>query len=78
MSSGERDSLNLGFPYRLCYRSVCCNISAMAGQNIMKFSHQGKSPTDSKYDVRIDVLDPQTRQPLISNNKQHNATTNPY
>ena len=24
-----------------------------------------KSPGDSKYDVRIDVLDPQTRQPLI-------------
>ena len=23
-----------------------------------------KSPADSKYDVRIDVLDPQTRQPL--------------
>ena len=24
-----------------------------------------KNPADSKYDVRIDVLDPQTRQPLI-------------
>ena len=24
-----------------------------------------KSPADSKYDVRIDVLDPKTRQPLI-------------
>ena len=36
MSSGERDSLNLGFPYLLCYMSVCCNISVMAGQNTMK------------------------------------------
>ena len=41
MSSGERDSLNLGFPYLLCYMSVCCNISVMAGQNTMKLSHQG-------------------------------------
>ena len=41
MSSGERDSLNLGFPYLLCYLSVCCNISAMDGQNMMQISHQG-------------------------------------
>ena len=35
MSSGERDSLNFGFPCLLCYVSVCCNISASAttGQN---------------------------------------------
>ena len=38
MASGERDSLNLCFPYLLCYASVCCNISAMAGQNLMKSS----------------------------------------
>ena len=41
MSSGERDSLNKGCPYLLCYASVSCNISAMAGQNLMKISHQG-------------------------------------
>ena len=37
----------------------------MAGQDIIKFSHQEvKSLADSRYDVRKDVLDPQTRQPL--------------
>ena len=41
MSSGERDSLNNGFPYLLCYASVCCNFSAIARQNLMKISHQG-------------------------------------
>ena len=42
MSSGERDSLNLGLPYVLCYfMSVCCNISATAEHEIMKSSHQG-------------------------------------
>ena len=41
MSSGERDSLNLGLPYVLCYfMSVCCNISATAEQIIIKSSHQ--------------------------------------
>ena len=39
MSSGERDSLNISFPYLLCYASASCNISAMAGQNLMKVSH---------------------------------------
>ena len=43
MSSGERDSLNLGFPHLICFASVCCNISAMAGQYLMK------SLVDSKY-----------------------------
>ena len=38
MSPGERDSLNLGFPYLLCCLSVCCNIYAMAWQNMMKIS----------------------------------------
>ena len=42
-----------GFPYLLCYVHVCCNISAMGV----------KSPVDFKYDVRIDVWDPQPRQP---------------
>ena len=41
ISSGERDSLNKGFPYLLCYASVSCNIFAMAGQTLMKISHQG-------------------------------------
>ena len=37
MSSGERDSLNLGFPLPPYYASVYCNISAKAGQNLMNF-----------------------------------------
>ena len=36
MSSGEKDSLNLGFPYLFCYVSVIYNISAMAGQSLIK------------------------------------------
>ena len=35
MSSGERDSLYLGFPYLICFESVCLNSSAKAGQNVM-------------------------------------------
>ena len=35
MSSGERDSKNIGSPYLLCYASVSCNISTLTG-----FSHQ--------------------------------------
>ena len=54
MSSGERDSLNLGFPFLLCYASVCCNFSAMACQNSMK-TPGVKSPIDSRYDVGIEV-----------------------
>ena len=45
MSSGERDSLNLGFPLPPCYASVYCNISAKAGQNLMNF-------------VKMDGVDP--------------------
>ena len=53
MSSGKRDSLNLGFPYLLCSASVYCNISAMAEQNLMKFSPQvEKEPVDLKYEIR--------------------------
>ena len=44
MSSGERDSLNLGFPYLICF----------AGQNLIKIS-EVKSPVDSEYDARKDV-----------------------
>mgnify|MGYP001796668517 CR=1 FL=1 len=60
MSSGERDSLNLGFPYLLCCLSVCCNISAVAGEYDEILTPGVKSPADSKYDARIDVPDPQT------------------
>ena len=35
MSSGERDPLNLGFPYLICFASVCCNIFKEAGQNLI-------------------------------------------
>ena len=52
-----------GFPYQLCGLSVS-NTSTMAGHSII-FSPGAESPADSKYDVRIEVLDPQTRQPLI-------------
>ena len=31
MSSGERDSLNLGFPDLICFAPVRCNISEKAG-----------------------------------------------
>ena len=31
MSSGARDSLNLGFPHSFCFASVCCIISATTG-----------------------------------------------
>ena len=36
MSSGEKDSLNLGFAYLFCDVSVIYNISAMAGQSLIK------------------------------------------
>ena len=45
MSSGERNSLNLGFPY-LRYVPVRHNISAMAGQNLMKNSHHGDTTVE--------------------------------
>ena len=56
MSSGERDSLNLGFPYVVCYLSGCCNISAMAGHYIINFFE--KSAADSRYDVRKHIQKP--------------------
>ena len=49
VSSVKRDSLNLGFPCRLCCLSACCNILAIAGQNMMKFSHN-KCPRPPKPD----------------------------
>ena len=44
MSSGERFSQNLGSPQLIYFVSLCCNISAMAGQNLMKISHHGEKP----------------------------------
>ena len=41
MSSSQRESLNLGFLYLQFYAHVCCYISAMAEQNLMKISHRG-------------------------------------
>ena len=61
MSSGERDSQNLGFPYLLWHLFVCYNIAEMAGQIIMKGVG---SLADFNYDVRVDVLYPKTRQTL--------------
>ena len=62
MSSGFRDSLNLGFPYLHvhCYVPVYSNIFVTAEQNLMKISHYVgvKSPVDFKFGVRIDVGDP--------------------
>ena len=56
MSSGERDSLNSGFPYLLLCASECYNISAIAGQ---KFHTRGKMPckdswmmSEHKYETR--------------------------
>ena len=56
MSSGERDSPNFGFLYLLCYLFGCCNISAMAGLEIL--TPGVKSAADSRYYERKDVLDP--------------------
>ena len=66
MSSGFRDSLKLGFPYLHCSVPVYSNIFVMAEQNLMKISNYigVKSPVDFKFGVRIDVGDPQPRQPL--------------
>ena len=41
MSSSEKDSQDIGFPYLLFYASLSCNISATAGQNLMKTGQQG-------------------------------------
>ena len=62
MSSGERDALNFGFLYLLCYLSGCCNISAMDGPIMKEYNEiltpGVKGPADSRYAVRKDVLDP--------------------
>ena len=64
MSSVERDSLNLGSPYQLCRLSLCCNIATIGWTEHYDeiFTPGVRSPADSIYDVRIDVLDPQTSQ----------------
>ena len=49
MSSGERDSVSLGFPYLICFASVCFNISAIIGRLFYKnFTPGVKSPLGSK------------------------------
>ena len=52
MSSGKRDSQNLGFPYLHCYAPGCCNTSARAEQNLMKIAPEGKiAPTQTTFNT---------------------------
>ena len=57
MSSVERDSLKLRFFHAsFAGLSIYCKI----------FTPVVESPANSTYDVRIDILDLKTRQPLIT------------
>ena len=58
MSSVERDSLSLGFPYLLCYASIYFLCNGWTDDDEI-FTPGAKRHADSKYDVRSDVLDPQ-------------------
>ena len=59
MSSIERDSLNFGFPYLLCYGLLpVCMLQYLSNgwtEFDENFTPGVKSPVDSNYDVRIDV-----------------------
>ena len=64
MSSGERDSLNLGFPYQICFVSVCCNSSAMGAQSLgriwWEFHTRGEKPCIFQIWCKYNVWDPKT------------------
>ena len=60
------DRIRWNFPYPFFCLSACCDIFSWLDRIWWDFYIRGKNPAYFKYDIRIYVVDPQTRQLLIS------------